>query len=160
MRIIDNHITNLRKQTSQLTEEIRRLTTNEKLTSKLTKNRNWMTFEITNKRTNQRLKELKEKKIGQLRSKKMKRKRELLSHKRRIAYKQFDRSESSFCDRCRNTIKSDINNERPGIHRQNTTAVNNRRLMLPDSKRLQRLWRPIWETENKANLEAKWIHTG
>ena len=113
-----------------------------------------MTSEITNKRTNQRLKELKERKIDQLRTRKMQRKRKLSSHKRRIAYKQFDRSESNFYDHCRNAIKSDINNERSGIHRQNTTAVNNRRLMLSDSKRLQRLWRPIWETEKKANLEA------
>ena len=64
MRILDNQITELRKQASQITEEIRRLTTNGKLTSKLRKNRNWMRSEIKIKLTKQRLQELKEKKIN------------------------------------------------------------------------------------------------
>ena len=125
MRILDNQITELRKQASQITEEIRRLTTNGKLTSKLRKNRNWMRSEIKIKLTKQRLQELKEKKINQLRTKKIQRKRKLTSHKRRIAKKQFDRSESKFYDHCRNITKSDINNERPTytdkIRQQSTT---------------------------------------
>ena len=43
------------------------------------------------------------------------------------------------------------------MHRQNTSAVNNRRLILPGSKRLERLLEA--QLEKKANLEAKWIHT-
>lgn len=43
------------------------------------------------------------------------------------------------------------------MHRQNTPAVNNRRLILPGSKRLERLLEA--QLEKKANLEAKWIHT-
>ena len=141
MRIIDNQITKLRTQTSQITEEIRRLTTNGKLTSKLRKNRKWMRSEIKNKTTKQQLQELKEKKINQLRTTKMQRKRKLTSHKRRIANKQFDRSESKFYDHCRNIIKSDINNERPTsidkIRQQSITDDSSS--IFPDSKRLQRL---------------------
>ena len=104
---------------------MRRLTTNGKLTSKLRKNRKWMRSEIKTKLTIQRLQGLKEKKINQLRTKKIQRKRKLTSHKRRIANKQFDRSESKFYDHCQNIIKSDINNERPTyidkIRQQSTT---------------------------------------
>ena len=130
---------------SQITEEIRRLTTNGKLTSKLRKNRKWMRSEIKIKLTKQRLQKLKEKKINQLRTKKIQRKRKLTSHKRRIANKQFDRSESKFYDHCRNIIKSDINHERPTytdkIRQQSTTddssslAVN----VLND------FWKPNWK---------------
>lgn len=90
MRTIDNQTTKLRKQTSQITEEL--LTTNGKITSKLRKNRKWMRYEIKNKITKQLLQELKKKKINQLRTKKIQRKRKLISHKRSTANKQFDRS--------------------------------------------------------------------
>ena len=55
MHFSDNQIIKLRKQTSQITKEIGRLTTNGKLTPKLRKNRKWMTSEIKNKITKQRL---------------------------------------------------------------------------------------------------------
>ena len=155
MSIIDNQITNLRKQTSQITEEKRRLTTNGKLTSKLRKSRKWMRSEIKDKITKQRLQELKERKINQLRTKKIQRKRKLTSHKRRIANKQFDRSESKFYDHCWNIIKSDINNEKPTYTdkiRQQSTTDDSSSLKVND---FNDFWRPVWETEKKANLEAK-----
>ena len=145
---------------SQITEEIRRLTTNGKLTSKLRKNRKWMRSEIKIKLTKQRLQKLKEKKINQLRTKKIQRKPKLTSHKRRKANKEFDRYEaSSTTDHCRNIIKSDINNERPKYTdniRQQSTTDDSSSLTVTD---FNDFWRPIWETEKKANLEAKWIHT-
>ena len=134
---------------SQITEEIRRLTTNGKLTSKLRKNRKWMRSEIKIKLTKQRLQELKEKKINQLRTKKIQRKRKLTSHKRRIANKQFDHSESKFYDHCRNIIKSDINNERPTCAdkiRQQSTTDDSSSLTVND---FNDFWRPIWELDAK-----------
>ena len=159
MRTIDNQITKLRKQASQITEEIRRLTTIGKLTPKLRKNRKWVRSEIKIKLTKQQLQELKENRINQLRTKKIQRKRELTSHKRRIANKQFDRSEIKLYDHCRNLIKSDINKERPtytGKIRQQSTTDDSSSLSVND---FNDFWRPICETEKTANLEAKWIHS-
>ena len=62
--IIDNKITQWRRQTSQISEEIRLLARNGKLTPKLRKNRNWMRKELKDKPTKQRLKEHKEKNIN------------------------------------------------------------------------------------------------
>ena len=118
--------------------------------------KNWkrMRSEIKNKITKQRLQQLKEKKINQLRSKKMQKKRKLTSHKRRIANKQFDCSESKFHDHCRNAIKSDMKNERPTytdkIRRQSTTdhpsslAVN----VFND------FWKPNWKRKPTLKLNG------
>ena len=85
--IIDNKITQWRRQTSQISEEIRLLARNGKLTPKLRKNRNWMRKELKDKPTKQRLKEYKEKNINQLRVNKLEREKRILAHKRKAANK-------------------------------------------------------------------------
>lgn len=64
-----------------------------------------------------------------------------------------------FYDHCRNVIKSDINNERPTYTdkiRQQSSTDNSFSLTVND---FSDFWRPLWKTEKKVNLEAKYIHT-
>ena len=86
-----------RKEISQLTEEIKRLKTNGKLTKKLRRNRYWMKAEIKAPVINlAALISLKEEKINFIRKLKLEKQRKLKASELRKINQLFDQNEGSF----------------------------------------------------------------
>ena len=86
-----------RKEISQLTEEIKRLKTNGKLTKKLRRNRYWMKAEIKASIINlAALISLKEEKINFIRKLKLEKQRKLKASESRMITQLFDENEGSF----------------------------------------------------------------
>jgi len=154
---MERKIEKLRRECSQITEEIRRLTRNAKLTSKLNNNRKWMKKEIKSKITKDVLLQLKETKIQQLRVLKHQRQKKIEGLKRQNANKWFDRNESKFYDHCKNVIKADVTNIRP-TYKEPTTLPQETDATNISKNDYADFWRPIWENEKEINIDALWIN--
>ena len=86
-----------RKEISQLTEEIKRLKTNGKLTKKLRRNRYWMKAEIKASIVNlAALISLKEEKINFIHKLKLEKQRKIKASESRMITQLFDENEGSF----------------------------------------------------------------
>ena len=155
LRQIESKIRDLRKEISQITEEIRRIRKNGKLTTKMRKNRRWMRRQMKANITIARLTQLKERKLNQLRLKKQEKDKKQKASERHQANKQFDEHESQFYERCRNIIRSHPDNTRPLYKKLNHTASQQHNNLATQD--FEQFWRPIWETAASENLESKWI---
>ena len=94
---IEKEMQQTRKEISQLTEEIKRLKTNGKLTKKLRRNRYWMKADIKAPIINlAALITLKEEKINFIRKLKLEKQRKLKASESRKINQLFDQNEGSF----------------------------------------------------------------
>ena len=152
---LEQEVTKLRKQTSQITEEINRIKNNKKMTKKMWKNRKWIGKEIRGKMNIKELVTLKEKKINMLRKLKNDRKKKLLSTKRRRINYLFDKDQGKFYGHLRNILNHDTTDD-PKFTEFDTFEKSNENTL--NKEQFEQFWTPLWESAHDESLDdCKWI---
>ena len=101
---LESKMTVLRKEISQLSEEIRRTKYNIKMTERLWKNRIWIKKELKGRVTLESLIILKEKRINTIRKLKNKRRNKIITMKTRKANHTFDQDAGKFYGHLRDIL--------------------------------------------------------
>ena len=109
---LESKMTVLRKEISQLSEEIRRTKYNMKMTKRLWKNRMWIKKELKGKVTLESLTILKEKRINMIRKLKNER-RNKITMKPRKGNHTFDQDPGKFYGHLRDILNQDKDKEKP-----------------------------------------------
>jgi hypothetical protein len=102
------------------------------------------------------LSQLKERKINQVRLKKLERTKKIKSLERHQANKWFDRNEAKFYEHCRSIINSDPNNTRP-VYFKPKKAPQADQLSNLSMHAFEQFWRPMWENTSQEILDTPWI---
>ena len=101
---LESKMTVLRKEISQLSEEIRRAKYNTKMTERLWKNRIWIKKELKGRVTLESLIILKEKRINMIRKLKNERRNKIITMKTRKANHTFDQDPGKFYGHLRDIL--------------------------------------------------------
>ena len=147
----------LRKQTSQITEEIRRVQSNKKMTRKLNKNRRWIKKELNGRINLRRLVTLKEKKINTLRKLKNAKKTKLETAKTRKANHSFDQDQGKFFGHLRAILDQDKDTEKPKYIEKARPSSDHQEENTLTKEDFEAFWIPIWQNIQAENLTSKWI---
>ena len=159
MANLERKMNYLRKQISQICEEIKRLRVNRKLTPRMKKNRSWMAKETKGKINIECLTTLKERKINSIRALKRQKENKKAAYERFKTNQWFDVDEGSFYNHLNNIIKSTESNECPQYTGRDKPAV----AQGADStsaitkEEFEEFWRPIWENASELSTEEEWI---
>ena len=108
MKHIESQMNLLRREISQITEEIKRLKTNGRITRKVGRNRKWQ--ELKGQLSIKALLILKEKKISMIRFRKQKTTERF---EKRQFNKLFDNSQGKVYDKFRDILSDDRDNDQP-----------------------------------------------
>ena len=155
---IEGKMNTLRKQVSQICEELKRVRENRHLTPKMKKNRSWMITEIKGRITIASLTILKERKINTIRALKRQKEKRKIAHKRFKINQWFDVAEDSFYSHLNNIIKSTELNKHPQfISKEKMPSANQESTSKTTKGDFEEFWRPIWENASEAPIQAEWI---
>lgn len=155
-RILDEKITKLRKQASQITEEINRIKNNRKLTTKMRRNRQWISKEIKGKMNIKALVTLKEKKVNMIRVVKKERDNKIESEKKRKINHLFDQDQGKFYGHLKTILSHDTDNDSPKFKDFESTEKSNN--ISIEKEEFEEFWIPIWQNEHGQDLhDINWI---
>ena len=153
---IEGKMNTLRKQVSQICEELKRVRENRHLTPKMKKNRSWMITEIKGRITIASLTILKERKINTIRALKRQKEKRKIAHKRFKINQWFDVAEGSFYSHLNNIIKSTKLNKHPQfISKEKMPSANQESTSKTTRGDFEEFWRPIWENASEVPIQAE-----
>ena len=146
---------NLRREISQISAEIGRIKSNDKLTTRQRRNRRWMLKETKRHCAVKDFIQLKESRLNKIRILKQQREREENKNERFRQNCLFDQNESKFYDHLKSILESNESDEPictpiPKHMRKNETNL--------PREEFDKFWRPLWEEPSETNLNADWIN--
>ena len=132
MKHIESQMNLLRREISQITEEIKRLKTNGRITRKVGRNRKWMRQELKGQLSIKALLILQEKKISMIRTLKYRKQKKIERFEKQQFNKLFDNSKGEVYDKFRDILSEDRDNDqplyKPDGDKQNTGKLQKRKL--------------------------------
>ena len=145
----------LRREISQIAAEIGRIKSNDKLTARQRRNRQWMLNETERHSAVKDFIQLKESRLNKIRILKQQREREENKNERFRQNCLLDQNESKFYDHLKSILESDESDEpictpSPKQMRKNETNLTR--------NGFDKFWRPLWEEPSETNLNADWIN--
>ena len=141
MKRIESEMNLLRREISQITEEIKRLRTNGRITRKVGRNRKWMRRELKGQLSINALQILKEKKVSMIRTLKFQKqkKTERFEKQQFNINKLFDNSQGKVYDKFRDILSEDRDNDQP-LYKTRPRQAKHGEITREE---VEKFWRPI-----------------
>ena len=155
MKHIESQMNLLRREISQITEEIKRLKTNGRITRKVGRNRKWMRQQLKGQLSIKALLILKEKKISMIRTLKYRKQKKIERFEKQQFNKLFDNSQGKVYDKFRDILSEDRDNDQP-LYKTRPRQAKHGEITREE---VEKFWRPIWEDMKEVKLVADWINT-
>ena len=153
---LESKITVLRKEISQLSEEIR-TKYNMKMSKRRWKNRMWIIKkELKGKVTLESLTILKEKRINMIRKLKNERRNQIITMKTSKGNHTFDQDPGKFYGHLRDILNQDKDKEKPK-YEENRSSNNSKQTSSLTKEDFEKFWVPIWQNDQEGNLTSDWI---
>ena len=155
MKTIESQMDLLRREISQITEEIKRLKANGRITRKVGRNRKWMMQELKGQLSIKALLILKEKKISMIQTLKYRKQKKIERFEKQQFNKLFDNSQGKVYDKFRDILSEDRDNDQP-LYKTRPRQARHGEITREE---VEKFWRPIWEDMKEVKLDADWINT-
>ena len=155
MKHIESQMNLLRREILQITEEIKRLKTNGRITRKVGRNRKWMRQELKGQLSIKASLILKETKTSLIRTLKYRKQKKIERFEKHQFNKLFDNSQGKVYDKFRDILSEDRDNDQPLYKTRPRQAKHGE----TTREEVEKFWRPIWEDMKEVKLDADWINT-